>query len=231
MSVEQRLRSGLTPDEGFPAERDAVLLRRVVGRVEQRRRIRRGVILAVAAILVAVAAATAPWALLGNDSAPPPVTSPSSSDTDTTSTETSFQLQSSPIDGETWSTRGATRARWLESLAGSGLESFGPAVYQRAFAGDPTQLEIRWGEVILRAGHLGDGAVESWTGTADVSGHEVTFSFPELGDSTYRWRLDPEGRLHLTLLSAEGPDQFGAPAEVFLRMALTSYPFTKRLGY
>jgi hypothetical protein len=230
MSIEDRLRSGLAP-EGEPPSVDDQVVDRLVDRARRRHRVRVGVGVGAAAAATAIALAALPQVQWNQSDGEPVVNLPT---TPTESTETwTFQPQTSPIDSLSWSTRTAQERLWLGSLDGTGLGSYGPPVFAR-LGGEPVQLSVRYGEATLRIGHLGDGVRFTWSGTYEVSGRKVTFDWPELGTSTFEWKArttDLNKEMSLAFVSAEGPDQFGAPVEVFLRMALTSYPFTTREGF
>jgi hypothetical protein len=228
MSIEDRLRSGLAP-EGEPPSVDDRVVDRLVDRARRRHRVRVGTGVGAAAVATAIALAALPQVQWNQSDSEPAVNHPT---TPTEYTETwTFQPQTAPIDSQSWLTQLAQERPSLESLDGTGLSRYGPRVFAR-LRGEQVHLNVKYGEATLS---IGAHAVRfSWSGTYEVAGRQVTFDWAELGTSTFEWQAkttDLNRQMSLTFVSAEGPDQFGAPVEVFLRMAMTSYPFTTREGF
>jgi hypothetical protein len=236
--IKDQLRSG---GPQYPDPPDLTALAGVIRRRRRRRRIRTSATLAATA-LIAAAAIVIPsvWLKTSPDSKPAvgPTTQVRTSERATNSKPTGSSNTStaltpvSPIDGLTWTTIAANRSDWLASLDGTDVAAYGPQVYQAArLNGQPMSVSIQRGQVTVRTGIAMHNPSLIEMGTVRVVGNHAVFDLEHLGRSVYAWTVNRQDQLQLTYLAGTDKEYFGAPAEVLLRMVLTSKPFTKRLGY
>ena len=139
-----------------------------------------------------------------------------------------------------WESLAATERVWLREFTGTADETRARQVYRAAgFEGLPLTLELQHGMATVRVGHNGNveaAPVLTLFGSYRVDGHVLLLRLEDVGGSRYRWAVETSGpgdsnrRLTLTYLDAAGPTQFGAPADVLLRLLLTSAPFTYHQG-
>jgi len=246
MSIDERLRAMQVPvDE--PASPDLVLLDQISQRAHVRQRRDRTVaVVAAAATLAVVVAAPIWWSRTEGDSGPvyPPTPSPGPTASSTPPpTRTSPGPQAAaprPVEAPGWTSAAATEQVWLRAFVGTEDEAQARQVYRAArFEGLPLTLELQHGMVTVRIGHNGNveaAPVLTLFGSYRVDGHVLALRLEDVGNSRYRWAVDTSGpgdsnrRLTLTYLDGAGPTQFGAPADVLLRLLLTSAPFTYHQG-
>jgi len=246
MSIDERLRGMQVPVDA-PSAPDLVLLDKITERAHVRqRRSRTMAVVAAAAVLAVVIAAPIWWSRTNSDDEPvnPPTPNPGPTTTSTSPPNRTSpgqpQAAPRPVEAPGWESLAATEQVWLRSFVGTEDEAQARQVYRAAkFEGLPLTLELQHGMVTVRIGHNGNveaAPVLTLFGSYRVDGHVLILRLEDVGSSRYRWAVETSGpgdsnrRLTLTYLDGAGPPQFGAPADVLLRLLLTSAPFTYHQG-
>ena len=245
MSIDEEIRDTLlnrAGADGTPGL-DPSVMGRIVARAERRRRRKVLVGGTVVALAVAVLALIPAAMESRGDEAPVDLPNPTVKHEPDRGQDDYVPIATSPIDAEGWRTRGAQREVWLSSLDDSGARSQGAAVYDRARIGiRATAMSLGLGQVTIQIGaprmHEPELAtVRTITGTYVVRGHLLTLRLDDFGISTYRWTHRTSGpndsghRLWLEYVDGSGPEQYGAPPDVVLRMLLTSSYFSYHAGF
>lgn len=240
--IRDTLRTRLPADAGTAAD-DLDLMGVIVERADKRRRNKLvaggGALVVGIAALLLIPAATEDRSLAPVD-LPRPTTVQHEPDT----AEADYvPIATSPLDADSWRTRGAVRALWLSSLDGTTSRAVGERVYDRARIGiRATSMSLGLGQVTIQIGAPGThepalATVRTITGTFVVRGHLLTLRLDGLGLSTFRWTQRTSGpndaghRLWLEYVDGSGPEQYGAAPDVVLRMLLTSSYFSYHAGF
>ena len=145
-----------------------------------------------------------------------------------------------PVEAPGWESLAATERVWLREFIGTADEAQARQVYRAArVRGPPADARAA-----ARHGHGPDRSQRECRGGAGPDAlRKLSRRRPRPGAAPGRCREQPvplggrderTGRQHrrltLTYLDGAGPTQFGAPADVLLRLLLTSAPFTYHQG-
>ena len=204
----------------------------MVERAGHQRRLRGLALGAAAAVVLLVVAATLPWALRVARSDEPVVEHPTTGGPTTTEAIDDWRPpdRSTPLDARTWRTGSLGRDELLAALDGTGLERFGPQVYNRAAMQQTfSEVDFAQGNFIgIRQSHeLGTLEVLP-AGTFRLEGSEVIIRFSgNQGRAVFRWAKPDDRTLVLRFVSTTAAPMYGAPADVFLRMWVAA-PFVSQ---